>query len=107
GVCRMRAWFHPDTRLDAAVAHLVGPYRNRIVEMKACDAHMAGRRDRAALPSVREQGPATGGCDYRRIGLGEQKPASERRGNRRNQQSVVTAGGGGGEGGAPLARAAR
>jgi hypothetical protein len=76
GISRVGPRFHPDARLDAMLADLVAPHRNRVVEVKAADADVARGRDRAALPSVREE--RAGAFDHGRIGLGEDQPPSER-----------------------------
>jgi len=88
----MGAGLHPDARLELAISDIVSPYRDRVVEMEACDADVTGGSDGPALPAVGKKRPGTLAGDQRRIGLGEYQAAPERRCYRSNQQSVIAPG---------------
>jgi hypothetical protein len=101
----MGAGLHPDARLDAVLADLVAPHRDRVVEVKGADANVARRSDGAALPSIGEQRPGARAVEHGGICLGEEQPASERRCDRCDQQAVIAPGQAAGEGAAGITAA--
>src|SRR5215472_17349995 len=86
GISRVGAGLHPNPRLYlAAAADFVGPYRNRVVEMKASNPNITGRSDNAVLPSIREQRPRMSAVAQCGVRPGDYQPTAERRCNRRDQ----------------------
>ncbi len=80
---------HPDALLDDRIADLPHPHRDRAVEAKRIEEHVAAGRDRSIRVFVGRQLEAAAAIGRDDIELGDHQRAIERRPQRRHEQSVV------------------